>query len=128
MRIEHVAIYVDDLEAMKAFYMRHFKAKANDKYHNPKTGLQTYFLSFESGARLELMQRPNAIDMEKSLLRKGLTHLAFALDSRQAVDDLSQRLVEAGCQRISGPRVTGDGYYESLILDPESNQLEITYA
>lgn len=128
MRIEHVAIYVDNLEAMKAFYVEYFNATANEKYHNPKTGLQTYFLSFESGARLELMQRPDTEDLPKDLYRTGLTHLAFALESKQAVDEMSERLVAGGCELISGPRTTGDGYYESLILDIESNQLEITYA
>lgn len=126
MRIEHVAMYVKDLEAVKEFFIKFFGAEANDKYHNPKTGLQTYFLTFESGARLEIMTRPDMVSAEKSLMQNGYIHLAFTLGSKEKVDELTLQLKEAGYEVVSGPRTTGDGYYESCILGPEGNVLEIT--
>lgn len=126
MRIEHVAVYVQDLEKMKSFYETYFSATSNEKYHNPKTGLQTYFLSFEGGARFELMARPDSCDQEKQYFREGYTHLAFSVGSKELVDSLTTRLKKDGFHVISGPRVTGDGYYESCVLDPEKNQIEIT--
>ena len=127
MKLEHSAIYVNDLESMKEFYQEYFGAVANEKYHNPKTGLETYFLSFKNGdSRLELMTRPEMVPQEKALFRTGLTHLAFSTGSESHVDDLTNSLKVAGYIVISGPRRTGDGYYESCILDPEGNQIEIT--
>lgn len=125
MKIDHVSLYVRDLEAMRAFYQTHFGATSNAKYHNPRTGLSTYFLSFESGAKLELMHRPDALDGEKPLARNGFIHLSFAVGSRAEVIRLTEQLCSAGCPVISGPRTTGDGYFESCILDPEGNQIEI---
>lgn len=126
MKIEHVAIYVQDLERMKGFYETYFSATSNEMYHNLKTGLQTYFLSFEGGTRLELMARPDSCQQEKSYFREGFTHLAFSVGSKALVDRLTSRLEKDGFKVISGPRVTGDGYYESCVLDPENNQIEIT--
>lgn len=126
MKIEHVALYVTDLEAMKKFYEVYFSAKSNDKYHNPTTGLETYFLSFDEGSRLELMTRPDMVIQEKPLYRTGITHLAFSTGSKELVNQLTQRLKNDGYEIISGPRTTGDGYYESCVLDPEGNQIEIT--
>ncbi|MGX4686075.1 VOC family protein [Vagococcus sp. JNUCC 83] len=126
MQLEHIALYVNDLEKMKAFYVTYFDATANEKYYNPKTGLETYFLSFETGARVELMTRPDKRDEEKHLYRTGLTHLAFKTNSKEKVDSLTDRMKEDGYTVLSGPRTTGDGYYESLLLDPEDNQIEIT--
>ena len=125
MQLTHIALYVRDLEAMKDFYVRYFNAQANQKYHNPKTGLQTYFLSFGSGARLELMTRPNLSERDKSAQEFGYTHIAFQLGSREAVDALTGVLAQAGCPILSGPRVTGDGYYEVSLQDPEGNLLEL---
>lgn len=125
MRIEHVSIYVDDLEMMKEFYVKYFGAVSNEKYHNVKTGLQTYFLSFEEGARLELMTRPDMAHSTKELFLKGFTHLAFTLGTKEKVDELTQRFKNEGFEILSGPRTTGDGYYESCVLDPEENQIEI---
>lgn len=125
MQLTHIALYVRDLEAMKDFYVRYFNAQANQKYHNPKTGLQTYFLSFGSGARLELMTRPDLVEQEKSALAYGYIHIAFQLGSREAVDALTGMLAQAGCPILSGPRVTGDGYYEVSLQDPEGNLLEL---
>ncbi len=126
MRIEHVAMYVNDLEAAKNFFVKFFGASPNTKYHNPKTGLETYFLSFDNGARLEIMTRPDMADSEKNLFRTGYTHLAFSVGSKEKVDVLTNQLREAGYEVISGPRTTGDGYYDSCISGPEGNQIEIT--
>ncbi len=126
MKLEHAALYTNNLEKMKEFYETYFNATANDKYHNPNTGLQTYFLSFSGESRVELMMRPDQVDIDKPLYRTGYTHLAFSLDSKEEVDNLTNRLKEDGYEILSGPRTTGDGYYESVILDPEGNQIEIT--
>lgn len=126
MRIDHVAVYVKDLESVKEFFIKFFNAKANDKYHNPKTGLQTYFLTFEDGARLEIMTHPDMVCVEKSIMQQGYIHLAFSLGSKEKVDKLTLELKEQGYEVLSGPRTTGDGYYESCILGPEGNILEIT--
>lgn len=125
MRIEHVAMYVHDLEGMKNFFVRFFDAKPNEGYHNPRTGLRSYFLSFEDGSRLEIMNLPQMGEQKKNLARMGYIHIAFDAGSREKVDMLTERLYEAGYEVINGPRVTGDGYYESVILGPEDNQIEI---
>ena len=126
MPIEHIALQVRDLEAARAFFLRYFQALSNDGYHNPKTGLRTYFLTFGDGARLELMARPlpeGAPVVPSSL---GLIHLAFRLESHAAVDTLTAQLHADGYPVTSEPRVTGDGYYESCVLGPEGVQLELT--
>lgn len=126
MKIEHVAMYVNDLEKAKDFFIKYFGAKVGDKYHNKTTDFQSYFLSFEDGARLEIMNRPNMKDMEKPLERTGYIHIAFSLGSKEAVDELTDRLKQDGYHVVSGPRTTGDGYYESCIVGIEGNQIEIT--
>ncbi len=126
MKIEHIAMYVNDPEGARDFFVRYFGAVSNDGYHNPKTGFRSYFLTFEDGARLEVMQKPAMEDPEKTLNRTGYVHLAFSAGSREAVDALTQRLKEEGFQVLSGPRTTGDGYYESCVLGFEGNQVEIT--
>lgn len=125
MILEHVALYVDDLEAMKEFYVRHFGATSNNKYHNPRTGLQTYFLSFEGGARLEIMQRPGMSPRASGEHVLGYTHLAFKVGSVEKVDQLTRELQDSGCPLLNGPRMTGDGYYESVLSDPEGNLIEL---
>ncbi|WP_342507968.1 VOC family protein [Sporosarcina sp. FSL K6-2383] len=126
MKIEHVALYVTDLEKMRSFYETYFSATSNDKYHNPTTGLETYFLSFDEGSRLELMTRTDMILQDKPMFRTGFTHQAFSLGSKELVDQLTSQLKNDGYTVISGPRTTGDGYYESCVLDPEDNQIELT--
>lgn len=129
MKIEHVAVWANDIEQLKAFYETYFKAQANAKYINERTHYQSYFLTFASGARLELMQRPDIepLDRANSVQEfSGYAHLAMAVGSEAAVDELTRRLVSDGYERLSGPRRTGDGYYESVILDPEGNRIEIT--
>lgn len=126
MRIEHAAIYVNDIEAEKKFFTRYFGASAGEMYHNKNTGFSSYFLSFDGGARLELMTAPELQDMDKPGLRTGFEHLAFSVGSCKEVDALTERLRADGYAVVSGPRVTGDGYYESCILDAEGNRIEMT--
>lgn len=126
MKIDHIAMYVNDLEAAKEFFIKYFGAVSNEMYHNSKTGLKTYFLSFKEGSRLEIMNRPDIIDSEKNNTQSGYIHLAFSVGSKEKVDTLTNELKEAGYKVLSGPRTTGDGYYESCILGIENNQIEIT--
>lgn len=126
MRIEHVALYVQDLEAARTFFERYFGARAGTPYHNERTGFRSYFLTFDDGARLEIMTRPNMTELEKPSARTGYAHVALSVGSKDAVDALTARLAADGHEVLSGPRTTGDGYYESCILDAEGNQIEIT--
>ena len=126
MRIEHVAMYVNDLEATKDFFVKYFNATSNEGYHNKTTDFRSYFLNFDDGARLEIMNKPQMKDDEKSLNRTGFVHIAFSLGSKKAVDELTEKLKNDGYAFISGPRTTGDGYYESCIIGIEGNQIEIT--
>lgn len=126
MRIEHIAMYVNDLEKTRDFFVKYFHATANEGYNNKKTDFRSYFLSFEDGARLEIMNKPQMQDEEKTLNRTGYIHIAFSLGSKDAVDDLTERLKMDGYEVVSGPRTTGDGYYESCIIGIEGNQIEIT--
>lgn len=124
MKIEHIAMYVNDLEAAKDFFVKYLKAIPNDKYHNKKTGFCSYFLSFKEGARLELMHKPQ-MD-EKTFIYTGSTHIAFSVGSPEKVNALTTQLKEDDYQLLSGPRTTGDGYYESCILGIEGIQIELT--
>ena len=126
MRIEHIALYVNDLEGAKNFFCTYFKAQSNEGYHNKTTGFRSYFLTFTDGARLEIMTRPNMDDYAKSANRTGFVHLAFSVGSEREVDDLTAWLKKDGCTVISGPRTTGDGYYESCVEAFEGNIIEIT--
>lgn len=126
MRIEHVALYVNDLENTKNFFMKYFRAKSNDGYHNQKTGFCSYFLTFEDGARIEIMNLPEMADLPKKIVRTGYSHIAFSVGSIEKVDTLTEELKADGYEVISGPRTTGDGYYESCIVAIEGNQIEIT--
>ena len=126
MKIEHIALYVNDLEAARSFFTTYLGGKSNDGYHNPKTDFRSYFISFDDGARLELMTKPGMIDRDKPLNRTGYAHIAFSVGNRGKVDELTERLRSAGYQVVSGPRTTGDGYYESCIVVIEGNQIEIT--
>ena len=126
MRIEHIAMYVNDLEKARDFFITYFDAKSNEGYHNKTTDFRSYFLLFEDGARLELMNKPQMTDEEKDKNRTGYSHIAFSLGSKDAVDALTERLQRDGYEVTSGPRTTGDGYYESCIVGIEGNQIEIT--
>lgn len=126
MKIEHIALYVNDLEATKEFFVKYFGAVPNDGYHNLNTDFRSYFLSFDDGARLEIMNRPSMDNLEKKIQRTGYIHLAFSLGSKEKLDELTSELKKDGYEVISGPRTTGDGYYESCIIGIEGNQIEIT--
>lgn len=126
MQIEHVALYVNDLEGAKEFFVRYFGAQANGGYHNEKTGFRSFFLSFPGGARLEIMTRPGLAEGEKDALQTGLAHIAFRVGSEEKVRELTGRLRADGYRVLSGPRTTGDGYYESCAAGFEGNQVEIT--
>ncbi len=128
MKIEHVAIWVKDLESTKTFYEKYFEAKANVKYHNPIKNFQSYFLSFQNSCRLELMCKPDIIENEKHYEKQhlGIIHLAFSVGSKENVDNLTEKLRKDGYKVAGEPRMTGDGYYESVICDPENNIIEIT--
>lgn len=125
MKIDHAALYVKDLEGMKEFYRKYFGASANEKYHNKKTGLETYFLTFSGEGRLEIMTRPGLCGDGNKEMQYGYAHLAFNAGSRQKVDELTEQLRKDGYTVLSGPRTTGDGYYESRVLDGEGNQIEV---
>ena len=126
MRIEHIAMYVNDLEKAKDFFVTYFHAKSNEGYHNKTTDFRSYFLTFDEGARIEIMNRPGMEDAEKELARTGYIHIAFNVGSKEKVDELTARLKMNGFEVTSGPRTTGDGYYESCIIAIEGNQIEIT--
>lgn len=126
MKIEHIAMYVNDLEAAKDFFITYLHGTANNMYHNPQNGFRSYFISFDDGARLEVMNRPELSDIDKDMYRMGVIHIAFNVGSTEKVDELTTILKDAGYQVISAPRTTGDGYYESCIIAVEGNQIEIT--
>lgn len=126
MKIEHVAMYVNELEAARDFFVKYLGGTSNDGYHNEKTDFRSYFISFDDGARLELMNKPGLNDMEKPLNRTGFIHIAFSVGSKEKVDELTEMLKAADYDVVSSPRTTGDGYYESCIVGIEGNQIEIT--
>lgn len=126
MKLDHIAMFVMDLEEARHFFTRYFDATANEMYHNPRTGLKTYFLTFSSGSRLEIMQRPDVEASEFSAARQGYIHIAFSVGSKEKVDALTRQLQADGYEVLSGPRTTGDGYYESSVRGLEGNIIEIT--
>lgn len=126
MKIDHIAMYVNNLEKTRNFFVSYFDAKSNELYHNKNTDFKSYFLTFKDGSRLEIMNKPNMKDDEKNLTRTGFIHLAFSVGSKEKVDELTQQLETDGFKVISGPRTTGDRYYESCIIGIEGNQIEIT--
>lgn len=129
MMIEHVAIWTPDLERLKDFYCTYFGGSANQKYINPSKNFASYFISFESGARIELMNRPDIPDNQNDTVvsqHQGIIHLAFGVDSMNSVDTKAEQLKKAGYKILNGPRKTGDGYYEFETLDPDQNRLEVS--
>ena len=128
MKIEHVAVWAKDLEKLKEFYINYFNATANEKYFNPTKNFSSYFLSFDSGARLEIMHMPTIPQNKNNPYDQftGFVHLAFSVGSEEKVDRLTKLLAKDGFDVLDGPRKTGDGYYESCVLDPEGNRIEIT--
>lgn len=126
MRIEHVALWVKDLEKQKEFYVKYFEGKANEKYYNPAERFQSYFIRFSEGSRLELMQVPELENKAEKEFITGFSHVAFSLGSKEKVENLTEILRKDGYRIVSEPRITGDGYFESCILDEEGNRIELT--
>ncbi|MCB8966243.1 MAG: VOC family protein [Ardenticatenaceae bacterium] len=126
MKIEHVAIWTQQLEALRTFYETYFHGRSSAKYTNARTGFQSYFVTFAGGARLELMQRADIAPRADSAEQMGLAHLAMSVGDETAVNQLTERLRNDGYRVVGEPRTTGDGYYESVILDPDGNRIEIT--
>ena len=126
MKIDHIAMYVCDLEGARDFFVQYFGARSNTGYHNVRTGFRSFFLSFDDKTRLELMSKPQMTDSEKQRNRTGFIHLSFSIGSKEQVDELTAQLKADGLEVIDGPRTTGDGYYESCIVGFEGNLIEIT--
>ena len=126
VRIAPFALYVNNLEEARNFFVKYFDAKSNDGYHNFQTDFRSYFLSFDDDTRIEIMNKPEMSDCPKELTRTGYAHIAFSVGSKEKVDTLTAELKADGYEVVSVPRKTGDGYYESCILDPDGNRIEIT--
>ncbi|HDU0924815.1 TPA: VOC family protein [Listeria monocytogenes] len=126
MKIEHVALWTTNLEQMKQFYVTYFGATAKDLYENKTKGFNSYFLSFEDGARLEIMSRTD-VTGKTTGENLGWAHIAISTGTKEAVDELTEKLRQDGFAIAGEPRMTGDGYYESVVLDPEGNRIEITW-
>lgn len=127
MNINHIAVWAYDIELLKNFYCRWFNATATPKYHNPKRGLTSYFLSFyDGGAMLEIMNEPEITDSDSSQKHRGFCHIAISVGSKSAVDEFTDRMRCEGVTIIGAPRTTGEGLYESVIADPEGNIIELT--
>lgn len=126
MRIDHVAIWTANLEKLKSFYVTHFGATVGEKYTNPAKGFQSYFLSFASGPRVEIMTSVALAEAQQGTVHSGYAHMALSVGSEAEVDATTGRLRESGVPVVDGPRRTGDGSYESVVLDPDGNRIEIT--
>ena len=126
MKIEHVAMYVNEPESVRDFFVKYLGGVSNDGYRNNTTGFRSFFIHFDDGARLEIMNKPSMEDIAKSVNRTGYIHIAFSAGSVGEVDRLTRQFREDGFEVLSGPRTTGDGYYESCIVVFEGNQIEIT--
>lgn len=125
MHIEHIAIWTQDLERSKAFYLRYFSGSAGENYRNDSKGLTSCFIIFDGNARLEIMQMDGAESGEIPP-HTGIAHFAVSLGSKEAVDLLTNKIQNDGWQVAGHPRKTGDGYYESVVLDPDGNRIELT--
>lgn len=128
MKIEHVALWTEDIDRLAEFYIKYFGARQGDRYRNPSKGFESCFLRFDGGARIEIMRTTTLapIALPPGAQRIGLTHMALAIGSESAVDELTHRIGGDGFAVLDGPRRTGDGYYESVVLDPDGNRVEIT--
>lgn len=126
MKIEHIALWTKNLESMKQFYIDYFDGVAISKYHNKNTNFESYFISFSTGARLEIMQHPDVFIFDRDRFYAGYAHVAFSVGSKEEVNKLTARLKNDGYIVVSEPRMTGDGYYESCVLDMDGNRVEIT--
>ncbi|MRS06002.1 glyoxalase/bleomycin resistance/extradiol dioxygenase family protein [bacterium] len=127
MKIDHIAIWTKQLDKLKSFYVDNFSATVYQQFINPKTQYESYRLSFPNGVQLELMQAPDVVKNFHTLTSRvtGYSHLAFSVGSQAEVEKVTDHLRSKGCLVIDLPRVTGDGYYESIVLDPDGNRIEI---
>lgn len=126
MKIDHIAIWAEDIELLRKFYMQYFNMSCNDKYVNPKKNFSSYFLSFDDGgARIEIMNIPGKEAPASGGDLKGLAHFAISVGNKETVDDMASKFKKDGFTILSQPRTTGDGYYECAIADPEGNYVEI---
>ena len=126
MVIEHIALFVNDLDKARDFFVRFLNGRSDEGYYNPKEEFRSHFITFDDGARLEIMTKPGVADDDKEKERTGYDHLAFSVGSKEKVDELTKQLSNAGYEVLRGPRTTGDGYYESCIVAVEGNRIEIT--
>ena len=128
MKIEHIAIWTEDLEGLTQFYESYFGGTRNNKYTNSEKQFESYFVSFDSGCRLEIMKMPTVPGTNNNPYDQftGIIHFAFEMENQRAIDEKTTELKNAGFEVLDGPRVTGDGYYESVILDPDKNRVELT--
>ncbi len=128
MTLDHVAIWTTQLEMLKGYYVKYFNGRANKKYTNKETGFESYFVSFDSGSRLEIMQKPGIPENLNDRVIKqhqGLIHLSFGVENMELVNRKSEEMAKAGFRILRGPRKTGDGYYEFETLDPDNNRIEV---
>jgi lactoylglutathione lyase len=128
MRIDHIALWTNDLERCKQFYTFYFGARTGARYANSRKGFESHFLSFADGARIEIMKTITLkpVPSAPGAQRMGFTHIAISVGSEEIVDALTRRIEDDGHPVLDGPRRTGDGYYESVVLDPDGNRIEIT--
>ncbi|NPV00518.1 MAG: glyoxalase/bleomycin resistance/extradiol dioxygenase family protein [Brevinematales bacterium] len=126
MRIHHTALWTNELERMREFYARFFGAGVSEKYRNPVTGFDSYFLLFDGGTRIEIMMKPGIAEQKDGNAATGYAHIAVSLGDKDAVDRKTAELRDAGYAVIGEPRMTGDGYYEAVIADPDGNKIELT--
>lgn len=126
IKIEHIAYWVENLEQVKTFYETYFGVSSGELYINEKKGFKSYFLTLGEGARIEIMQRGDIVKSDQKGKTMGLAHIALALGSKSAVDQLTLKMEKEGIPIVGKPRITGDGYYESVVADPEGNLIELT--
>lgn len=126
MKLHHIGLWARDIEVLKEFYIKYFACVPGAKYRNTQKNFESYFLFFEGRTKLELMQRPGIAERERGGDLYGLAHLAVSVGSKEKVDLMTEAFKKDGVPVVSEPRTTGDGYYESVILDPEGNKVEIT--
>ena len=126
MVIEHIALFVNDLDKARDFFVKYLGGSSDEGYFNPKEEFRSHFITFDDGARLEIMTKSGVADDDKEKERTGYDHLAFSVGSKEKVDELTKQLSDAGYEVLRGPRTTGDGYYESCIVAVEGNRIEIT--
>ncbi len=127
MRISHIAIWTTDLEGMRNFYLHYFDASSSTPYFNHTRDFKSYFIKFDGDCSIELMQMPSIPKSRNSTEKQylGITHFAIKVGSKMKVDKLTKQLKDDGFRVVGEPRTTGDGFYESVILDPEGNRVEI---